>query len=72
MGIRDLLLGVGLLQSIYRGDLRGAATWVSFGAAAGVVDAGATIAAYSGIPPSGRAFLIFIVGALVIDASLAV
>ena len=71
MGIRDLLLGAGLLQSINRGDLRGAATWLGFGAAAGIVDTGATIAAYTGLPRSGRAFLLFIIGALVTDAALA-
>jgi hypothetical protein len=71
MGIRDLLLGVGLLQSLNRGDMSDAGTWLGFGAAAGVVDTGATVAAYSGLPRCGRAFLIFIVGALITDASLA-
>ena len=71
MGIRDLLLGVGLLQSLNHGDLSGASTWLGFGAAAGVVDTGATMAACAGLPRSGRVFLIFIVGALITDASLA-
>ena len=71
MGIRDLLLGVGLLQALNQGDHRTAACWLSYGAAAGVIDAGATLAAYPSLPPAGRAFLFFIIGALVTDTLLA-
>jgi hypothetical protein len=44
MGIRDLLLGAGLLQALNQADHRTAARWLSYGAAAGVIDAGATLA----------------------------
>jgi hypothetical protein len=71
MGIRDLLLGVGLLQALNQGDHRAAARWLSYGAAAGAIDAGATLAAYPSLPPAGRAFLLFITGALVTDTLLA-
>jgi hypothetical protein len=71
MGIRDLLLGVGLLQALNRNDHRLAATWLGYGAAAGVVDTGATMAAYPGLPRTGRRFLLFIIGALATDAMLA-
>jgi hypothetical protein len=71
MGIRDLLLGVGLLQALNQADHRTAARWLSYGAAAGVIDAGATLAAYPSLPRGGRAFLLFITGALVTDALLA-
>jgi hypothetical protein len=55
MGIRDLLLGVGLLQALNQADHRTAARWLSYGAAAGVIDAGATLAAYPSLPQGGRA-----------------
>jgi hypothetical protein len=71
MGIRDLLLGAGLLQALNQADHRAAARWLSYGAAAGVIDAGATLAAYPSLPRSGRAFLLFITGALVTDTLLA-
>jgi hypothetical protein len=71
MGIRDLLLGVGLLQALNRNDRRLAATWLGYGAAAGVVDTGAAMAAYPGLPRTGRRFLLFIIGALATDAMLA-
>jgi len=71
MGIRDLLLGAGLLQALNQADHRTAARWLSYGAAAGVIDAGATLAAYPSLPRGGRAFLLFITGALVTDALLA-
>src|SRR5262249_43059992 len=45
--------------------------WLSYGAAAGVIDAGATLAAYPSLPRGGRAFLLFITGALVTDTLLA-
>jgi hypothetical protein len=72
MGIRDLLLGVGLLRALGKGDQQAAATWLAYGAAAGVVDAAATLAAYRALPRAGRAFLLFITGALGADALLAV
>ena len=71
MGIRDLLLGVGLLQALNQADRQTAARWLSYGAAAGVIDAGATLAAYPSLPRAGRAFLLFITGALVSDTLLA-
>jgi hypothetical protein len=71
MGIRDLLLGAGLLQALNQADHRAAARWLSYGAAAGVIDAGATLAAYPSLPRGGRAFLLFITGALVTDTLLA-
>lgn len=71
MGIRDLLLGVGLLQALSQADHRAAARWLSYGAAAGVIDAGATLAAYPSLPRGGRAFLLFITGAAVTDTLLA-
>jgi hypothetical protein len=71
MGIRDLLLGAGLLQALNQADHRTAARWLSYGAAAGVIDAGATLAAYPSLPRGGRAFLLFITGALVTDTLLA-
>jgi hypothetical protein len=54
MGIRDLLLGAGLLQALNHADHRAAARWLSYGAAAGVIDAGATLAAYPSLPRGGR------------------
>jgi len=72
MGIRDLLLGVGLLQALNQSDHPTAARWLSYGAAAGVIDAGATLAAYPSLPRTGRAFLLFITGALITDTLLAV
>src|SRR5260370_29810607 len=71
MGMRDLLLGAGLLQALSQDDHRTAARWLSYGAAAGVIDAGATLAAYPSLPRGGRAFLLFITGALVTDTLLA-
>ncbi len=71
MGIRDLLLGAGLLQALSQDDHRTAARWLSYGAAAGVIDAGATLAAYPSLPRGNRAFLLFITGALVTDTLLA-
>jgi hypothetical protein len=71
MGIRDLLLGAGLLQALNQADHRAAARWLSYGAAAGVIDAGATLAAYPSLPRGGRAFLLFITGAVVTDTLLA-
>jgi hypothetical protein len=70
-GIRDLLLGVGLLQALNQADHPTAARWLSYGAAAGVIDAGATLAAYPSLPRGGRAFLLFITGALIGDTLLA-
>ena len=71
MGIRDLLLGAGLLQALNRADHRTAARWLGYGAAAGVIDAGATLAAYPSLPRGGRVFLLFITGAFVTDTMLA-
>jgi hypothetical protein len=71
MGIRDLLLGAGLLQALNQADHQTAARWLSYGATAGVIDAGATLAAYPSLPRRGRAFLLFITGALVADTLLA-
>lgn len=71
VGIRDSLLGVGLLRALNRADRQTAATWLAHGAAAGVVDAAATLAVYSGLPRSGRTFLLLIIGALGADAGLA-
>ncbi len=71
MGVRDLLLGVGLVRSLKDRDHSGAATWLAYGAAAGMVDAAATLAAYRELPRSGRAFLVFITAALGVDAVLA-
>lgn len=71
MGIRDLLLGVGLLRALRHDDRQTAATWLEYGAAAGVIDAGATIAAFPGLPRSGRTFLLFIIVALGTDTLLA-
>src|SRR5258708_39140199 len=52
-------------------DHRTAARWLSYGAAAGVIDAGATLAAYPSLPRGGPVFLLFITGALVTDTLLA-
>jgi len=71
MGVRDLLLGVGLLEAVRRGDRRAVSTSLSYGVAAGLVDATATALAYRSLPRSGRAFLLFIAAAALGDAYLA-
>lgn len=71
MGVPDLLLGVGLLTALRRGDRRTASTWLGHAAAAGVVDAAATVVAYRHLPRTGRLFLLFIAGATLTDGWLA-
>ncbi len=71
MGVRDLLLGVGLLRSLSAHDNPAASQWLAYGSAAGLVDAAATAVAFRDLPRTGRAFLAFIVGALVVDGLLA-
>jgi hypothetical protein len=70
MGVRDGVLGVGLLLALRRGDTASASRWLGYGAAAGLVDVAATAAALDDLPRSSRAFLAFIVSGLVGDATL--
>jgi len=68
--VRDGLLGVGLLLALRRGDTASASRWLAYGAATGLVDATATAAALDDLPLSSRAFLAFVISALVGDAAL--
>jgi hypothetical protein len=49
VGIRDLVLGLGTLAALERGDER-AATWVQAGAMADAADAAATMLAFKHLP----------------------
>jgi hypothetical protein len=55
----------------HRADHQSAAAWLGYGAAAGLVDAGAILVALPSLPRLGKAFLPFIIGTLATDAVLA-
>jgi hypothetical protein len=61
MGVRDLVLGLGVLQALDRGDA-GARQWVQASAVADVGDATAVLLAYRRLPRRRR-FMGFVVAA---------
>jgi hypothetical protein len=70
LGIRDLLLGVGLWRALRRAG--GAAEWMWYGVACDVVDGGATWAAYRHLPRTGQAMLPIMAAVTAVDALVAV
>ncbi|MCB1014935.1 MAG: hypothetical protein KDB10_07425 [Acidimicrobiales bacterium] len=52
LGVRDLVLGIGTLRALERGD--DPTPWARYGAAADGVDAAATLLGYRALRPRGR------------------
>jgi len=69
LGIRDLVLGIGLLRALRRDQ--DAREWLCYGAAADAVDAAGVLRNLGNLPPAGKLALPLAAGAAALGVALA-